>query len=53
MRHMPPARTTDVVQSVGLENRNVTLSTILKVFTALKAKIKMQVELQGNSVQIA
>jgi DNA-binding XRE family transcriptional regulator len=38
-----------------LENNtgNVTLSTILKVFTALKAKIKMQVELEGNSVQIA
>jgi DNA-binding XRE family transcriptional regulator len=38
-----------------LENNtgNVTLSTILKVFTALKAKIKMQVELEGNRVQIA
>ncbi len=38
-----------------LENHtgNVTLSTILKVFTALKAKIKMQVELEGNRVQIA
>ena len=38
-----------------LENHtgNVTLSTILKVFDALKAKIKMQVELEGNSVQIA
>ena len=34
-----------------LENHtgNVTLSTILKVFSALKAKIKMQVELEGNS----
>jgi len=38
-----------------LENHtgNVTLSTILKVFTALKAKIKMQVELEGTSFQIA
>ena len=38
-----------------LENHtgNVTLSTILKVFSALKAKIKMQVELEGNSIQIA
>jgi DNA-binding XRE family transcriptional regulator len=38
-----------------LENNtgNVTLSTIIKVFTALKAKIKMQVELEGNNVQIA
>jgi DNA-binding XRE family transcriptional regulator len=37
-----------------LENHtgNVTLSTILKVFSALKAKIKMQVELEGNSIQI-
>jgi DNA-binding XRE family transcriptional regulator len=38
-----------------LENHsgNVTLSTILKVFTALKANIKMQIELEGNSVLIA
>jgi len=38
-----------------LENHtgNVTLSTIIKVFSALKAKIKMQVELEGNSIQIA
>jgi len=38
-----------------LENHtgNVTLSTILKVFSSLKAKIKIQVELEGNSVQIA
>ena len=38
-----------------LENHtgNVTLSTILKVFTALKAKIKMQIELEGNNVVIA
>ena len=38
-----------------LENHtgNVTLSTILKVFSALKAKIKMQIELEGNSIQIA
>jgi len=38
-----------------LENNtgNVTLSTVLKVFTALKAKIKMQVELEGNNVLIA
>lgn len=37
-----------------LENHtgNVTLSTILKVFASLKAKIKIQVELEGNSVQI-
>jgi HTH-type transcriptional regulator/antitoxin HipB len=34
-----------------LENHtgNVTLSTIMKVFSALKAKIKMQVELEDNS----
>ena len=38
-----------------LENHtgNVTLSTIIKVFTALKAKIKMQVELEGSSIVIA
>ena len=38
-----------------LENHtgNVTLSTILKVFASLKAKIKIQVELEGNNVQIA
>ena len=38
-----------------LENHtgNVTLSTILKVFTALKAELKMQVNLKGNSIQIA
>ncbi|MFZ2340637.1 MAG: helix-turn-helix transcriptional regulator [Bacteroidales bacterium] len=38
-----------------LENHtgNVTLSTIIKVFTALKATIKMRVELEGTSVQIA
>jgi len=38
-----------------LENHtgNVTLATILKVFSSLKAKIKIQVELEGNSVQIA
>jgi HTH-type transcriptional regulator / antitoxin HipB len=38
-----------------LENHtgNVTLSTILKVFSALKAKIKLQVELEGNKFQIA
>ena len=37
-----------------LENHtgNVTLSTILKVFTALKAKIKMQVELEGNRFRL-
>jgi HTH-type transcriptional regulator / antitoxin HipB len=34
-----------------LENHtgNVTLSTIMKVFSALKAKIKMQVELEDNN----
>ena len=38
-----------------LENHtgNVTLSTIMKVFSALKAKIKMQVELDENSIVIA
>ena len=38
-----------------LENHtgNVTLSTILKVFTALKAELKMQVNLEGHSIQIA
>ena len=38
-----------------LENNtgNVTLSTVIKVFTALKAKIKMQVELEGNKILIA
>lgn len=38
-----------------LENHtgNVTLWTIMKVFSALKAKIKMQVELEGNSIVIA
>ena len=38
-----------------LENHtgNVTLSTIMKVFSALKAKIKIQVELEGTSIVIA
>ena len=38
-----------------LENHtgNVTLSTILKVFNALKAELKMQVNLEGHSIQIA
>lgn len=38
-----------------LENHtgNVTLATILKVFSALKAKIKLQVELEGNKFQVA
>jgi HTH-type transcriptional regulator/antitoxin HipB len=38
-----------------LENHtgNVTLSTIIKVFSSLKAKIKIQVELEGNRIQIA
>lgn len=38
-----------------LENHtgNVTLSTIVKVFSGLKAKIRMRVELDGNIVQIA
>ena len=38
-----------------LENNtgNVTLATILKVFNALQAKIKMQIELEGNRIQIA
>jgi DNA-binding XRE family transcriptional regulator len=38
-----------------LENNtgNVTLATILKVFSALKAKIKMQIELEGTRIQIA
>jgi DNA-binding XRE family transcriptional regulator len=38
-----------------LENHtgNVTLSTILKVFDALKARIKMQVEVEDNIIQIA
>ena len=38
-----------------LENNttNVTLDTILKVFSALKAKVNFNVELQNNVVQIA
>jgi DNA-binding XRE family transcriptional regulator len=38
-----------------LENNtgNVTLATIVKVFSALQAKIKMQIELEGNRIQIA
>jgi HTH-type transcriptional regulator/antitoxin HipB len=38
-----------------LENHtgNVTLSTILKVFTALKAELKMQVNFEGHNIQIA
>ena len=38
-----------------LENNttNVTLDTILKVFSALKAKVNFNVELQNNIVQIA
>ena len=38
-----------------LENNttNVTLDTILKVFSALKAKVNFNVELQNNIVEIA
>ncbi len=38
-----------------LENNttNVTMDTILKVFSALKAKVNFNVELQNNIVQIA
>lgn len=38
-----------------LENNtgNVTLATIIKVFAALQAKIKLQIELEGNSIQLA
>ncbi|MCX6183435.1 MAG: helix-turn-helix transcriptional regulator [Bacteroidetes bacterium] len=32
---------------------NVTLSTIVKVFSALKAKIKFQLEMDGGTVKIA
>ena len=37
-----------------LENRtsNVTMDTLLKVFTALKAKVKLQVELPSYSVNL-
>ncbi|MCL2596769.1 MAG: helix-turn-helix transcriptional regulator [Paludibacter sp.] len=37
-----------------LENRtsNVTMDTLLKVFTALKAKVKMQVELPSCNVSL-
>lgn len=38
-----------------LENHtgNVTLTTVLKVFTALKAKLKFQLELEGQIMKIA
>ncbi len=38
-----------------LENNttNVTMDTILKVFSALKAKVNFNVELQNNIIQIA
>ena len=38
-----------------LENHtgNVTLTTVLKVFTALKAKLKFQLELEGQVMKIA
>ena len=38
-----------------LENHtgNVTLETILKVFHALKAKLKLQVELDGHNISMA
>lgn len=38
-----------------LENHtgNVTLTTVLKVFTALKAKLKFQLELEGKVMKIA
>jgi HTH-type transcriptional regulator/antitoxin HipB len=59
-RHLTQEQLGDLIgvqkaQISRLENHtgNVTLSTILKVFSALKAKIKMQVELEGTSVQIA
>ncbi|MDR2232613.1 MAG: helix-turn-helix transcriptional regulator [Tannerella sp.] len=37
-----------------IENRtsNVTMQTLLKVFTALKAKIRLQVELSDMNVQV-
>ncbi|MBI4646449.1 MAG: helix-turn-helix transcriptional regulator [Bacteroidia bacterium] len=38
-----------------LEKRtgNVTLNTIIKVFSALKAKLKFQLEFEGHHVQLA
>lgn len=38
-----------------LENNttNVTIDTILRVFSALKAKVSFNVELQNNNIQIA
>lgn len=38
-----------------LENRtgNVTLNTIVKVFTALKAKLKFQLEFEGHRAELA
>jgi len=33
--------------------KNVTIDTILRVFTALKAKVNFNVELQDNKIQIA
>ncbi|NLJ00001.1 MAG: helix-turn-helix transcriptional regulator [Bacteroidales bacterium] len=37
-----------------LENNagNVTMNTLLKVFTALKAKVKLQVELSNNNLSM-
>src|SRR5512133_839871 len=59
-RHMTQEQLGDLIgvqkaQISRLENNtgNVTLATILKVFTALQAKIKMQIELEGNRIQIA
>ncbi|HLP75138.1 MAG TPA: helix-turn-helix transcriptional regulator [Bacteroidales bacterium] len=59
-RHMTQEELGELVgvqkaQISRLENNtgNVTLATILKVFSALQAKIKMQIELEGNRFQIA
>jgi hypothetical protein len=35
-----------------MNTRNVTLATIIKVFTALKAKIKFTLELDGKQVKL-
>lgn len=41
------------ISRIERNTKNVTLATILRVFTALKAKVNFNVELQDNEIKIA
>lgn len=41
------------ISRIERNTKNVTLVTILRVFTALKAKVNFNVELQDNEIKIA